>query len=252
MSSDPETTRMLRSWLDEGVTRLPDRVLDAVLDQVPATPQHRATWWPVRRTPIMNKIATIGLAAAAVFVAVVVGVQLLGTSGTGVVPEPTATPEASSADPTAEATPSPRPSAASEHEDANGWPHTAENPAGTYSWNDGCAGAYCTLGFMHNGYGSGDVEITIGYRTGSPAPDDGVRVTVAGHDGIYRRIDSRREEWIVDIEGATVAISLTAEFGTSEADLDEAQAIIDSMRTEPTATGFRILFTLATDDWDSG
>jgi len=38
MSTDRDTTRIVRSWLDEGVTVLPDRVLDAVLDQVPATP----------------------------------------------------------------------------------------------------------------------------------------------------------------------------------------------------------------------
>ena len=34
-----DATRIVRSWLDEGVTQLPDRVLDAVLDEVPATPQ---------------------------------------------------------------------------------------------------------------------------------------------------------------------------------------------------------------------
>jgi len=41
VSTEPETTRMIRSWLDEGVTELPDRVLDAVLDELPATPQSR-------------------------------------------------------------------------------------------------------------------------------------------------------------------------------------------------------------------
>src|ERR671910_685423 len=46
--------RVVRSWLDEGVTQLPDRILDAVLDQVPATPQSRAIWWPVRRLAVMN------------------------------------------------------------------------------------------------------------------------------------------------------------------------------------------------------
>ena len=48
MSTDRDTTRIVRSWLEEGVTALPDRVLDAVLDQVPATPQRRS-WWPARR-----------------------------------------------------------------------------------------------------------------------------------------------------------------------------------------------------------
>ena len=50
MSTDRDTTRIVRSWLEEGVTALPDRVLDTVLDQVPATPQRRS-WWPARRFP---------------------------------------------------------------------------------------------------------------------------------------------------------------------------------------------------------
>jgi hypothetical protein len=101
VSSDPETTRIVRSWLDGGVTQLPDRVLDAVLDQVPATAQRRVTWWPARRTPFMSKFVTIGLGAAAVVVAVFIGAQLLGSPGGGtgseatVTPEPIATPEPS-------------------------------------------------------------------------------------------------------------------------------------------------------------
>ena len=42
-----------------------------------------------------------------------------------------------------------------------GWPGTSENAAGVYSWDgSSCASSSCNLGFMHNGYGSGDVEIT--------------------------------------------------------------------------------------------
>ncbi len=41
MSADREITRIVRSWLDEGVTRLPDRALDAVLDQITVTRQRR-------------------------------------------------------------------------------------------------------------------------------------------------------------------------------------------------------------------
>ena len=48
MSTDRDTTRIVRSWLEEGATALPDRVLDAVLDQVPATSQRRPLW-PARR-----------------------------------------------------------------------------------------------------------------------------------------------------------------------------------------------------------
>ncbi|HUF06566.1 MAG TPA: hypothetical protein VMP86_04155 [Candidatus Binatia bacterium] len=102
MSVDPETTRIVRSWLDEGVTQLPDRVLDAVLDRVPATRQRRATWWPARRNEPMNTMLKFGLAAAVVVVAALIGINYLGTSNVGgpgidnstPTPEATATPEA--------------------------------------------------------------------------------------------------------------------------------------------------------------
>lgn len=113
MSVDPETTRVVRSWLDEGVTRLPDRVLDAVLDQVPATPQRRAGW-PARRFPFMNKIAGFGLAAAAVIAVVLIGVQLLGSPGNVGGPDgESPSPEPSSAEPSA-APSSAEPSSAAE------------------------------------------------------------------------------------------------------------------------------------------
>ena len=70
MSSDPETTRIVRSWLDDGVTQLPDRVLDAVLDQIPATPQRRVTWWPLRQARATTTTMAVALAAAAVVVAI--------------------------------------------------------------------------------------------------------------------------------------------------------------------------------------
>ena len=76
MSTDRETTRLVRSWLTEGVTALPDRVLDAVLDQVPTTPQRRS-WRPTRRFPIMPSAYKYALAAAAVLVVAVVGYSLL-------------------------------------------------------------------------------------------------------------------------------------------------------------------------------
>ena len=51
MSTDRDVERIVRSWMDEGVTALPDRVLDAVLDQLPATPQRRAGWLARRFPP---------------------------------------------------------------------------------------------------------------------------------------------------------------------------------------------------------
>ena len=141
-----------------------------------------------------------------------------------------------------------------------GWPDTTKNSPGVYSW-DGyrCRGprlaeSSCNMGFMHNGYGSGDVEIRVEQVPEGGITDGATATTVAGHDGIYRRIDPRNEWWIVDIEGTTIAIRLAAEPGTSQADLAEAYTIIGSMRTEPwdNDRGFRLVFTLTTDDWDSG
>jgi hypothetical protein len=90
MSPDRDTTRVVRSWLEEGVTSLPDRVLDDVLDRLPTTPQRRS-WWPARRFAEMNNFAKLALAAAAVAVIAVVGLNLLPASG-GLGGDPTASP----------------------------------------------------------------------------------------------------------------------------------------------------------------
>ena len=139
----------------------------------------------------------------------------------------------------------------------NGWPSTANNPPGLYSWDGpGPVGDHYHLeGFVHNGNGSGNVEIHVE----DVVPEEGITagataVTVAGHDGIYRRMDARREEWIVDIEGTTIAIRLKATLDSRPADLADAHGIIGSMRTAPcdNKIGFRLVFTLTTNDWDSG
>ncbi len=104
MSTDRDVTRIVRSWLEDGATALPDRVLDNVLDQIPATPQRRALW-PARRFVDMNTFTRFALAAAALVVVAVIGVSFLpgggGIGGFGPTPSaspsPTATPTASPA-----------------------------------------------------------------------------------------------------------------------------------------------------------
>jgi hypothetical protein len=93
MSADRDVTRIVRSWLEEGRTALPDRVLDAVLDQLPATPQRRAGW-PARRLQEMNSFAKFALAAAIVVVVALVGINLLPRNGgvTSTGPGPTSSP----------------------------------------------------------------------------------------------------------------------------------------------------------------
>ncbi len=112
-TSDRDVNRAIRSWLHEDRHEDVSRVAGAVLDQVDTIPQRRATWWPARRTPIMNKFVTIGLGTAAVVViGLFLGYQLLGSptsnlGGPAVTPsptaEPTATPEPSVAEPTSSA-----------------------------------------------------------------------------------------------------------------------------------------------------
>ena len=95
MSTDRDVTRIVRSWLEEGVTALPDRVLDTVLDQLPATSQRRAPW-PARRFREMNTALRFAVAAAAVVAVAVVGFNLLprqgGPAGPGPTPPSTPTP----------------------------------------------------------------------------------------------------------------------------------------------------------------
>lgn len=96
MSTDRDVKRIVRSWLEEGVTALPDRVLDDVLDQIPTIRQRRAPW-PARRLPSMNTTAKLALAAAAVLVVAFLGLRFMlppNIGGPQESPAPTATPRA--------------------------------------------------------------------------------------------------------------------------------------------------------------
>lgn len=103
MSTERDVTRALRSWLHEDAHEDADRVLALVLDQLDATPQRRAAW-PARRFLTMSNIARLGLAAAAIIVAVVVGIELysrLSVGPPGPSPSSAPTPVALSSPPVA-------------------------------------------------------------------------------------------------------------------------------------------------------
>jgi hypothetical protein len=163
VSADRDVTRIVRSWLEEGVTTLPDRVLDAVLDQVPATRQRRA-WWPARRLPPMNTQIRIVVAAAAVVVLALIGFNLIprasGVGGPTSRPAPTATTAPS---------PSPTPGALSVTEGGQALkpgtytaadpflvPVTFSLPAG---WEGNIGGPYAV--FLQQAQGPGAVTFSI-------------------------------------------------------------------------------------------
>lgn len=113
MSRDPESERIVRAWLADGRTGLPDHVLDAVLDRIPSLPQKRSGRPEGRYREMFSSTRTILASAAAVLV-LVVGISLapnLVPAG-GVVatatPSPTATPSAT-ATPSVAASESPAP-----------------------------------------------------------------------------------------------------------------------------------------------
>jgi hypothetical protein len=83
MSTDRDTTRIVRSWLRTDENESADRVLDAVLDALDTTPQRRATWWTAWRTLFVNTTMRFGIAAAALLALVFLGLQLLPGGGIG-------------------------------------------------------------------------------------------------------------------------------------------------------------------------
>ena len=98
MSTDRDTTRIVRSWLQTDEYESADRVLDAVLDQLDTTPQRRATWWPVRRLPPMNTTAKLALGAVAAALVALIGYTVASGVNIGTTdPSPPASAAASPA-----------------------------------------------------------------------------------------------------------------------------------------------------------
>jgi hypothetical protein len=110
MTAPHDLDRQLQAFLTDGPTELPDASFDAVRDRMEATRQRVfiGPW----RFPDMSKFAPIGLGAAAVVVALVLGAQLLGPPA----------PDGAGGDPSVEpsATLTPSPSVASPSRPADG------------------------------------------------------------------------------------------------------------------------------------
>lgn len=96
MNAQRDPDRLINAFLMEGQTELADQVYDAVRATIDHQRQ-RVVIGPWRM-PLMNKVVSLGLGAAAVVVALVVGAQLLGPPApSGVGGGPSATPSATAA-----------------------------------------------------------------------------------------------------------------------------------------------------------
>ena len=94
MTRNDDFIGQLEGYLEEyeGSTPLPTEVLDAIRAQIPSI-QQRPAWWPGWRFPSMNSFAKLGLAAAGVAVAALLGLNyLVAPNIGGPVATPTPTP----------------------------------------------------------------------------------------------------------------------------------------------------------------
>ena len=188
MTAHNDLDRQLNDFLRDGPTELPDQSFDAVRDRTEHTGQ-RVVLGPWR-FPEMNKILTIGLAAAAVVViGLFVGTQLLGAPSGGIGSDP---PESLEPIATPERTATPEPSASpvapppltqsftsTVHGISLSYPEGWTARAATDPWTD-CL--YCTLVLSHP-------QLDVLHRP----PDD---------DGLFLRIasqpigESAPEDWV--------------------------------------------------------
>jgi hypothetical protein len=79
--------RLIRTWLHDGPTTMPDRVIDAVADRIAREPQHGR--WRLRGRPFMTTPIKLAAGLAAVLVVALAAWQIVpGRSGVGVQPSP--------------------------------------------------------------------------------------------------------------------------------------------------------------------
>jgi hypothetical protein len=101
MNGQDALDRTLTSWLSEGPNRMPDRLLEAIVQDVAQRPQRRNAWLPAGVT--LNRFVLAASGAAAVLLLIVFGMGLLSngqpfgpaaSTAPSPSPEPPATPMA--------------------------------------------------------------------------------------------------------------------------------------------------------------
>lgn len=200
MSTDRDTTRIVRSWLRTDEYDSADRVLGAVLDRLDTTPQRRATW-PVRRFPELNNIAKLALGAAAVVVAALLGINFLLPGGPSIGgPDPSVAPEPSIA-------PDPAPTAL-----------RAADPLepGTYvSHPLGSNPSLAVTFTVPEGWQAYDARTLVPLGDDSTQGPDGAAFVFVEISGIYS--DPCESLGAPDVDGGTTAEDLAAAFSAQTA-----------------------------------
>jgi hypothetical protein len=272
MSTDRDVTRIVRSWLRTDEHESADRVLDAVLEALDTTPQRRATWWSAWRHSDMNTFAKIGVAAAVVTVAALLGFNYLiapNIGGPQSSAEPTSTPVAyvwpGRPDPL-------DPGTYSNSFDTGlpfdvvftvpaGWYHRgseltdtgfgqeAETKGAIGVWQiDGLRGDPCTPGRETDSAIGPSVTSAIEGLRSIPGLDASTPVptSLGGYAGQYvettvrdnipcppAELGEHARHWVIDVDGDVLVISATSYPGASTADLAELQSIVSSIRFTP-------------------
>jgi hypothetical protein len=137
----------------------------------------------------------------------------------------------------------------------NGWPGARSEPAGLYSWTPG------GRGWMHKGVeGSGSVELSFQVFDAEPGAGPVAEIGELGSDldGTYTKqpqlvADVRLQSWMMGMGDQRILLIVKSYRDTAPAMIAEAEAVIESIRAEPTQSdaGYRLVFELE-DGWDSG
>ena len=265
MTTDQETLHRLGVWLEEGRTRLPEHVIEAVIVELPSNPQHRGRW-PARRSAVPT-LTRWALTAAAVVATGIVGGTMLGAWDLRpIVPTPPLVSPTPAASPTPLVTAGPP---------ATPWPGESRrlpgmtySPAGVYGWEGGIddgAGMHRFAGSLEGSRETTELVWKVGGDCLGTNDGQPVRpVRVGGWEGVsvepytppvtFGRTegDETTRAYALAAGDRTLCLYLTWNTATTDAERMAAERVIDTLRLEPvSASWVRIIFDLDAG-WDTG
>jgi hypothetical protein len=270
MTRTDEFIAQLEAYLDEheGSTPLPQVVRDAIRAELPSIHQ-RPAWWPERRFVLMNSTAKFAIAAAALAVATLLGINYLIAPNVGDraprEPAPTATPAPDLNGQDGSLAPGAYSVTVADHlvtfSVPSGW---TKNVADSVAWTensearvsfgqlnqlsvDPCRRELGTLDVGPNvddlvtaltampGVETATTDVTLGRFAGTRV-DMTVPETLSGCTGGEIMLDAEKPLepgvhafWILDVDGDTVVITAVARTAASDAQRTQLDEIIESI-----------------------